>query len=127
MIEAACADAEDALGVETEEVHSVAAVVSSVRPEVEFGEPESPAFGDPRRPDIHVREGDDGEPRVAVVRIDRECRREVQVEEVGVDGPVREQNVSLAPVECCHHRLATSVRILGSWSAECMVTFLPGW
>jgi hypothetical protein len=66
------------------------AVVGDVRPEVELGRWEPPTVGDPRRTDIDVRERDDGKPRVAVVRIDRECRREVRVKEAGVNGPVRE-------------------------------------
>jgi hypothetical protein len=90
MEETRADDAQNALGVETEEVHSAVAVVGDIRPEIEFGKWESPAVGDPRRTDINVRERDDGKPRVAVVRIDRECRREVRVEEVWIDGPVRE-------------------------------------
>jgi hypothetical protein len=58
MEETGAADAEDALGVETEKVHSVVAVVGDVGSEVEFREPDPPTIGDPRRADVDVREQD---------------------------------------------------------------------
>ena len=85
------------------------------------------ALIEPLTDDPHVGEAlaEEGA-RVTIMGRRQELLR-TTAEELGIDGPVREQDVLPAHVKCCYHRSDTSIRTpLGSRDAAYTVRSLPG-
>jgi len=94
MEESSTDNTEHAIGIETQKVDRGFPVVGDVRPEIDFGQPHPHAGREPLRSNVEIGKGDNREPGVAVVGIDRQCIGEVGVNNSWINRPVGKEDVT---------------------------------